>query len=238
MALSSVDRESSTRRDKSAPDYLAYLQSPAWKTKRNRALRLAHWACHRCGGRRDLQVHHVTYERLYAEIDGDLEVLCQSCHNSHHREEQKPTESRIYSLLVSEVLGRDPFAKIADISAEVKDLCRARQIRLDIPAIDRAISLVCSTRLKDRERGNTAYVSAVDAPEDEPLTHAQTVEMLARIRAKLNLPTNPTPKPVPRARLVTRGRADQLRAFAMVTREMQDAIARCEALEQEPPCGI
>lgn len=31
-------------------------------------------------------VHHLTYERLGEELDGDLELLCHACHNLEHRE--------------------------------------------------------------------------------------------------------------------------------------------------------
>lgn len=42
--------------------------------------RTAHWQAK--GG--SLQVHHRTYERLGAELPGDLQVLCPECHRSVH----------------------------------------------------------------------------------------------------------------------------------------------------------
>ena len=66
--------------------YLAYLNSPAWRATRNRALRLANWTCQQCGGKRDLQVHHRSYERLGREWDQDLEVVCDDCHREVHIE--------------------------------------------------------------------------------------------------------------------------------------------------------
>jgi len=36
--------------------------------------------CQRCGVTHKLQVHHLTYEHLYNERLGDLQVLCKSCH--------------------------------------------------------------------------------------------------------------------------------------------------------------
>ena len=63
-----------------SPQYLAYIRSEAWRTRRQRALRLAGYRCQVCneGGR--LEVHHRTYDRLGHEADGDLTVLCWWCH--------------------------------------------------------------------------------------------------------------------------------------------------------------
>ena len=62
---------------------------------------------------------------------------------------------------------------------------------------------------------------------DCPLTHAESVAVLARLQS-----AGPVrPKPMPRVKRLAPGRADQIRAFAMVTAEMEASIARCEALE-------
>lgn len=230
MAPSTLDREISTRRE--APVlYAQYLQSSAWRTKRNRALRLAKYRCQRCGTKRDPNVHHKTYERVGHELDDDLEVLCFTCHNEHHRAEATAapeTPRNIYVLLVSEAVKATPMAQVADISDDVKRLCLARKIAVDVPAIDRAIALVCATRLKD---GGRAYESPVQPKVyGEPLTHAQSVEMLARLRAALNQ-SAASPKTMPEPKLVTQGQVDKMRAFAMVMAEIAAASERCEALE-------
>ena len=63
-----------------SPFYLSYIASPAWRTRRQRAIERAGNRCQVCGEARRLQVHHVTYERLGNEKDGDLTVLCWYCH--------------------------------------------------------------------------------------------------------------------------------------------------------------
>lgn len=72
--------------------YREYLRSPEWKAKRERALVLGAHRCCRClqvGG--ELDVHHVSYERLFDEIDEDLEVLCRTCHEAEHAARRKAT---------------------------------------------------------------------------------------------------------------------------------------------------
>lgn len=227
MALSTEDRKSSTRRA-DAPSYLAYLQTAGWRTTRNAALRRARYRCGRCGTGRQLEVHHLSYERLGNERDADIAVLCRACHTQHHLAEDRKRPEGIYLVLASEVLTRDPFIGFADLAGEMKDLCAQRGIPPVPHLIDRAIGLVSGSRMKTRQ------ADAPVAPEtpEAPVTPDQAVRLLAGIRAKLGMP-DATPKPIRAGRVVTQGRADQLRAFAMVTREMEASIARCEALEHE-----
>lgn len=65
-------------------DYAEYLQSPEWWAKADAAIRRARGACERCG-RPAQEVHHKTYERLFCELDDDLEALCVRCHRLEHR---------------------------------------------------------------------------------------------------------------------------------------------------------
>lgn len=62
------------------PEYRAYLRSPKWRLIRWLKLCMAGFKCQQCGATRKLQVHHLTYEHLYNEHLGDLQVLCKSCH--------------------------------------------------------------------------------------------------------------------------------------------------------------
>lgn len=64
--------------------YADYLQSDHWRIVRAHILEQRGGHCERCGALRDLNVHHLTYERLGAEEDTDLEVLCRSCHEAEH----------------------------------------------------------------------------------------------------------------------------------------------------------
>jgi hypothetical protein len=69
--------------------YRRYLRSDAWAARRERALRRAGGRCGRCGAGVPAEVHHLTYERLGAERDGDLIALCAPCHRDAH-----PSRSR------------------------------------------------------------------------------------------------------------------------------------------------
>jgi hypothetical protein len=64
--------------------YRRYLQSERWAARRGRILLRAGDRCERCGGGAPAEVHHLTYDRLGAERDGDLIALCAPCHRGAH----------------------------------------------------------------------------------------------------------------------------------------------------------
>lgn len=61
--------------------YSAYLQSEAWNQKRTERLKLSRFQCDACGTKERLQIHHLTYERIFREDVADLMTLCEL----HHR---------------------------------------------------------------------------------------------------------------------------------------------------------
>lgn len=66
--------------------YKEYMRSQQWKRKRQEAIdHHGNW-CNRCGAEppTPLQVHHITYDRLFQELMDDLEVLCGGCHRNEH----------------------------------------------------------------------------------------------------------------------------------------------------------
>jgi hypothetical protein len=65
-----------------------YYQSEEWDLKRLFALHRAQNSCDRCGSKGPLQIHHITYDRLYHERPEDLEVLCIKCHKKADRERE------------------------------------------------------------------------------------------------------------------------------------------------------
>lgn len=69
--------------------YLAYLQSDQWALQRAAALARASYRCKSCGTPVDLEVHHLTYERLGEELPQDLTVLCATCHTRLHRNDDQ-----------------------------------------------------------------------------------------------------------------------------------------------------
>ena len=67
--------------DVAAMPYADYLQSDAWRLT-VQLLRIYQPRCEKCGRTKDLETHHLTYERYGIEVLClcDLQVLCASCH--------------------------------------------------------------------------------------------------------------------------------------------------------------
>lgn len=75
--------------------YKQYLRTPEWQRTRAGALERANYRCSLDATHSDgLDVHHNTYERLSAELETDVIVLCHSCHQLHHKENGRPRRAR------------------------------------------------------------------------------------------------------------------------------------------------
>jgi hypothetical protein len=67
--------------------YDQYLRSEEWQQKRSQRLKIDGYKCQRCGKPYDLQIHHLTYDRVYDEdVYNDLITLCDKCHGEVERE--------------------------------------------------------------------------------------------------------------------------------------------------------
>jgi hypothetical protein len=70
----------------------AVLSSARWKALRARLIRERGDRCERCrkqwapGYKHVLILHHLTYERLGAERDTDVQLVCEYCHDHADRE--------------------------------------------------------------------------------------------------------------------------------------------------------
>lgn len=64
--------------------YQDYLRSKEWDQRRREALERRS-KCWICSSDENLQVHHLTYERLGHEYLEQLETLCDTCHRGVHR---------------------------------------------------------------------------------------------------------------------------------------------------------
>lgn len=60
-----------------------YLRSSHWRAIRVEKLK-AQPRCESCNKSGRLDIHHLSYERLYGELMSDLQALCRSCHNKEH----------------------------------------------------------------------------------------------------------------------------------------------------------
>ena len=61
-----------------------YLSSSAWSDKKREVLARDNHKCVICNNKRNLEVHHRTYENIGKEPLSDLCILCQGCHIKYH----------------------------------------------------------------------------------------------------------------------------------------------------------
>lgn len=79
------DRRDVEREAERSAEYDAYMRSDEWKRRRAVAIRKAGERCQICNRGGQLHVHHRTYERFGAEMEDDLTVLCEDCHDLYER---------------------------------------------------------------------------------------------------------------------------------------------------------
>lgn len=66
-------------------EYLEYIHSDTWKARRKKFMETRRRTkCYCCGSRKNLHVHHKTYDNFTSEKDGDLELVCADCHDKLH----------------------------------------------------------------------------------------------------------------------------------------------------------
>lgn len=71
--------------------YKQYINSEAWITRKDSFFATRERVCVGCDSRQNIHVHHMTYERLGAEKDEDLVVLCKECHELYHSRHPQPS---------------------------------------------------------------------------------------------------------------------------------------------------
>ena len=77
-------------------NYKEYINSEAWAQIRWCKLREVGYKCEECGRKWELDVHHLTYERLGNERMDDLIVLCVRCHGDlHYYKNRVPAEEKM-----------------------------------------------------------------------------------------------------------------------------------------------
>lgn len=60
--------------------YYSYLQTPAWKEKREAVFKRDNYKCQACHKNKATEVHHKTYTNLFNEPLFDLVSICRQCH--------------------------------------------------------------------------------------------------------------------------------------------------------------
>lgn len=66
--------------------YNAYLNTTAWRLKRQAVLTRANNWCEGCAGRPATDVHHKTYDHMGNELLFELVAVCKTCHHILHPE--------------------------------------------------------------------------------------------------------------------------------------------------------
>jgi hypothetical protein len=161
--------------------YAEYLQTAEWRGRRDERIRLASFRCERCQAKRDLQVHHVRYERLGAELDTDLEVLCRTCHEGHHFDESRQQHIGIYVKLVSDVLRGGSITTISDLSAEVRERCIVLGIPFRADRVNPALVALGSNRLPAIVVRPRSSPAALVAPPGGEIGRGEATEILRRL---------------------------------------------------------
>lgn len=212
--------------------YQAYLNSPTWRLRRNRALKLAGWHCSRCESRRGLEVHHRSYDRLGAELDADLEVLCADCHEGHHVDEGVQQNLGVYVKIVSDLIQRKGYTSIGDLAEAAKITCAKLKIPYLAQQIDAAI-MVVRDRIPVAKLPRAAGRVSIPANPEVEVSRDEAPAVLRALNVKVGL------RSMPRLNLVTLEEADRRKAKRMIAElflhEIQSAIDRCDALESELP---
>jgi hypothetical protein len=65
-------------------NYNKYLKSKDWQDKR-KLKNSKKYRCAICGDKKDIDVHHLNYKKLYDVEQTDLRKLCRRCHFLAHR---------------------------------------------------------------------------------------------------------------------------------------------------------
>jgi len=118
-----------------------YYQNNWWRCRRANFLEAKGQQCERCHATREIDVHHVSYDRLGAEQDRDLEVVCRRCHENLHRSAVGQQDLRAYLHLAQETLRLDQPTSLADLEACLRVRCRDLKLPLDA-RIDRTMTSI------------------------------------------------------------------------------------------------
>lgn len=76
-----LKKRSNKKHPETAFWYKLYIRSERWVVIRERLFKQRGKKCELCKSKRNIIVHHLTYEHVTRELLRDLQVLCQSCHN-------------------------------------------------------------------------------------------------------------------------------------------------------------
>ena len=67
-------------------EYRRYIASKEWRWIRKQLLAILGERCSECGSQFRIEVHHANYDNLGKETIHDVDVLCHTCHENWHEE--------------------------------------------------------------------------------------------------------------------------------------------------------
>lgn len=212
--------------------YEHYLRTAHWRSIRNRALKLAGYQCERCHVGRDLQVHHLTYDRLGAEQDDDLEVVCRGCHLGLHVHELNEGLG-LYFKIIREVMATGDPQSLGDLIELVKIRCARAKINYNTDRFHIAIATLDQEQKLvfpgERAPLRAKYRELLDrGAGNAPLTHSEACGIIAQLGIQGLM------KPIPRVRPMTPRQADRKIVLRQLAALIVDQVQRCEAAEAAP----
>jgi hypothetical protein len=211
-------------------NYQAYLQSPEWRKTRNAALKRAGYQCSGCPSRRELQVHHVTYERVGCEREADLVVLCAPCHEGEHPQEHEFRYVRRYLSIARELFSVEVFQTRVDFMDAVKARCARLSLPYNTEKLARAIDIVADER---RQKPSRVVREFLSSQWGQPFSAEETRDILRKYGL---LEIARSHQVLPRMAKVDRAKQidlDRQKALRMVGQEIEASLARCAALENQ-----
>lgn len=76
-------------------EYREYLKSREWAEFRAHIIKQRGRKCEKCGETKGaIHAHHLTYERIFVELESDIQLLCKNCHDKAHGKNNKPIKSK------------------------------------------------------------------------------------------------------------------------------------------------
>lgn len=112
--------------------YQGWIKSDEWKKIARNKLKQSGFQCELCGTGYNLQVHHITYEHIFAESEhmDDLAVLCKECHEQVHGEDirrKREEKERLKRIQAAKEAEREKVFEIRRIMDIAKNRFPERQ---------------------------------------------------------------------------------------------------------------
>jgi hypothetical protein len=137
---------------------------------------------------------------------------------------------RLLAKLVWELLKRDTFESLSDLTEALKCRCAQLRIRWTNDGINDAYRLVGSNTPLPGDRPRVPPL-VERPPAAETFSRVGAAQVLATLQARLGTIAL---KRIPTVRTATPFARDRVKAAQMLAAEIVASIARCEALEAQP----